>query len=500
MKTDPIMRDSLPLIRIPSLKTTGAFRARLQELGLDLPLDEEILSGEASPVGQPLQEVQVAGKTLGNRIALHPMEGWDGTHEGGVTDEMRRRWHRFGESGAKLICGGEAMAVRPDGRANPNQLILRESNLQDIRELVGILKKAHAEAHGTTEDLVIAFQLTHSGRFCRPHDKSRWESRVAFRHPILDRKFQVTREEQVLQDEEVRELIRCYIQAARLAREAGADMVDIKHCHGYLLHEFLGAHTRPGPYGGSFENRTRILREIIDGIRADGNPIGIAVRLSTFDKVPYRPDPEKSVPGKLGPGMPEDYSGCLPYRFGFGVNPENPDEIDLTETFQFVKLCADLGVEVLNTSAGSPYYTPHLQRPAAYPPSDGYQPAYDPLIDVERQIRVVRDLKAYEPRLVYVGSGYSYLQEYLPQVAQAILREGWADLIGMGRAVLSYPRMLADAVEHGKLTPKVICRTFSDCTTAPRNGLISGCYPLDKHYTVKSENQTLKAIKKQVGA
>jgi NADPH2 dehydrogenase len=503
------MSEPFKLTRIPSLKTVEDFRKHCAALGLELPCEDAIANGN-SPLAEPVPNLTVNGKRVGNRIAIHPMEGWDGTTTGGVTEEMRRRWQRFGESGAKMICGGEAMAVRPDGRANPNQLIIIEQNQAGIAELVGILKKAHAERYGSTDDLVIGFQLTHSGRFCRPHERMRYEPRVAFRHPILDPKFKVTSDAQVFTDDELERLIEDYIRAAKLAWDVGADFVDLKHCHGYLLHEFLGAHTRPGKFGGSFENRTRILREVVAGIRASGNPIDFAVRLSCFDKVPHRPDPALSVPGKLGPGIPEDFSKCLPYRYGFGVSQADPTQIDLAETFQFAELCAELGVKILNTTAGSPYYTPHLQRPAAYPPSDGYQPAYDPLIDVERQVQVIRQLKAHlaqlktqNPKLetpVLVGSGLSYLQEYLPHVAQYLLRHGWADLVGLGRVVLSYPAMLADAAAKGELEKRLICRTFSDCTTAPRNGLISGCYPLDKYYTAKPENAQLKEIKKRVGA
>ncbi|HWI59585.1 MAG TPA: NADH:flavin oxidoreductase, partial [Bacillota bacterium] len=265
----------------------------------------------------------------------------------------------------------------------------------------------------------------------------------------------------------------------------------------YLLHEFLSAVTRPGKYGGSFENRTRILREIVAGIRASGNRIDLGVRLSAFDLVPFRPDPALSQPGKPGPGIPEDFSHCLPYRYAFGVNQANPLEHDLTEPLQFLELCAQLGVKVINLSAGSPYYNPHIQRPAAYPPSDGYQPPEDPLVGVARQINAVRQLKARAPKdILLVGTGYTYLQEYLPHVAQYVLRHGWTDLVGIGRLVLSYPALLADAIETGTLATRAICRTFSDCTTAPRNGLISGCYPLDKYYSAKPESQQLKQIKK----
>src|SRR5207237_626959 len=168
------------------------------------------------------------------------------------------------------------------------------------------------------------------------------------------------------------------------------------------LHEFLSAHTRPGKYGGSFENRTRVLREIIGGIRASGNNIEIGVRLSAFDFVPFTPDPALSQSGKLGPGIPEDFSHCLPYRYAFAVNQNNPVEYDLTETFQFAELCAQLGVKILNLSAGSPYYNPHIQRPAAYPPSDGYQPPEDPLVGVARQINVTRQVRAYVDKIIGV--------------------------------------------------------------------------------------------------
>lgn len=495
------MAEPFKLTRIPSLKTVEDFRKHIASLGLELPCEDQIATGNASPLAQPIAGVTINGKKIGNRWAIHPMEGWDATTTGGATDDVRRRWQRFGESGAKLIYGGEAMAIRPDGRANPNQLIIVEENKKDLAEIREILVHAHKERFGTTDDLVIGYQLTHSGRFCKPNDKKRMEPRVAFRHPILDRRFNVTSDAQMFTDTEIEELIRCYIRAAKIAWDVGADFVDIKHCHGYLLHEFLGAHTRPGKFGGSFENRTRILREVIAGIRASGNKIEIGVRLSAFDFVPFKPDPALSQPGKLGPGIPEDFSHCLPYRYGFGVNVNHPVEYDLTETFQFVDLCAQLGVKIVNLSAGSPYYNPHIQRPAAYPPSDGYQPAHDPLIDVARQINVVRQIKARAPmNLVLVGTAYSYLQEFLPHVAQYVVHNGWTDMIGIGRMVLSYPGILADAVEKGALTTKFICRTFSDCTTAPRNGMISGCYPLDKHYSAKPEFQQLKEVKKAVGA
>lgn len=494
---------AVKLIRIPTLKTIADFRAHVGALAIDLPTDDAPIPGTASPLAQPVEGLLLNGIEPRNRWVIHPMEGWDGTTDGKPTGDVQRRWRRFGEAGASVIFGGEAMAVRPDGRANPNQLILSADNLGPISSLLAALRAAHAAKFGADARVAVGFQLTHSGRFCRPNDKARFEPRVAFRHPLLDERFGVTRDDQVFSDAELEDLVGDFVRAAGLAREAGADFIDIKHCHGYLLHELLGAHMRPGPYGGSFENRTRMLREIARGIREDGNPIDLAVRLSAFDFVPFHPDPDRSEPGRLGPGVPVEYHHCLPYRYGFGVNADCPVEADLTETLRLAELCVELGVKLLNLTAGSPYYNPHIQRPAAYPPSDGYQPPEDPLVGVARQMsvvrRVVRHLAGMTNRPAVIGTGYSYLQEYLPHVAQAAVREGWTDMIGLGRMVLSYPHLPADAFDSGELNGRLICRTFSDCTTAPRNGLPSGCYPLDDGYKGRPEARRLREIKRGGG-
>ena len=159
----------------------------------------------------------------------------------------------------------------------------------------------------------------------------------------------------------------------------------------------------------------------------------------------------------------------------------------------------ELQVATVNFSAGSPYYNPHIQRPAFFPPSDGYQPPEDPLVGCVRQMNIVRQLKAAAPGLPVVGSAYTYLQEYAPLVGQALVRENWVDFVGLGRMVLSYPDMPADCLEAGALrSAKLICRTFSDCTTAPRNGIISGCYPLDDFYKKREEHHDLKNAKRDL--
>src|SRR5690606_21361479 len=200
------------------------------------------------------------------------------------TELVRRRWRNFGLSGAKWIWGGEAMAVVPEGRANPNQLIINDANRDDLADLLDGLLAAHREAFGDSNDLLVGFQLTHSGRFCRPFRKDKAEPKILYRHPVLDRKQGLGADYPVMTDDEIRALIETFIGAARVAESCGAQFVDLKHCHGYLGHEFLSAHTRPGPYGGSFENRTRFLREIVEGVRAT-TKLEIGVRLSAFDFV-----------------------------------------------------------------------------------------------------------------------------------------------------------------------------------------------------------------------
>ncbi len=478
--------------RVSSLGTAEKFREHLESLGVSLECDDEILTAPDSPLAQP---AAIGERVAGNRFAIQPMEGWDGTEEGDLTDLVRRRWANFGRSGAKLIWGGEAFAVCPEGRANPNQLMAREESRTGIAELRRILLDAHDENGQSVDDLVIGLQLTHSGRFCRPFRKDRLEPVIAYHHPILDRKFGIDADHPVVTDEYLEALIGTYVGAACIAADTGFHFVDIKHCHGYLGHELLSGFTREGPFGGSFENRTRFCREIIRRIQTEAPGLAIGVRLSAFDIIPFRPDPERSGGKKLGPGIPESFEEHLPYRFGFGVDQEDPAAMDLTETTRFLEMLADLGVTLVNLSCGSPYYNPHIQRPALFPPSDGYQPPEDPLVGVARQVGVVAAVKSRFPQCTFVGSGYSYLQEYLPHVAQACVRAGMVDFAGLGRMVLSYPELTRDVLEKGRLERKRICRTFSDCTTAPRKGMISGCFPLDSFYKKMDEAATLKRIK-----
>ena len=475
--------------RIARFRTPADLRQHLATLAAPIPLDDEMLSAAA---GSPLAEsIDIGGRRVGNRWCIHPMEGWDATADGLPTDTLLRRWRHFGASGAKLIWGGEAVAVVPEGRANPHQLCGPACGRDGFAALLTTLREAHRERHGGTDDLLVALQLTHSGRFSRPTAAGR-RPRVAHHHPVLDgwHRIDATDTSLMLSDDEVERLIDRYVAAARDAQAAGFDMVDVKACHGYLLHEFLSARRRPGRFGGDFAGRTRLLFTIIDRTRDACPGLLVGVRLSLFDTVPWRKVDDH--------GEPWPFADALPYDGGFGVDADDPSAIDLDEPIRLLAALRDHGVAAVNLSAGCPYTVPHILRPATFPPSDGYPPPEDPLVGVWRQVDAVRRAKEAVPGLVLVGSGYSYLQDYVAHAAQAIVRLGWVDVVGLGRMVLSYPELPADVLAGRPLIRAAVCRTFSDCTTAPRNGLRSGCYPLDAFYkALEPEAAEMKAIKQR---
>jgi len=476
--------------RMASLADAAALRARLAALQLALPCDDAAEPAPGSPLAAPLHLPGPAGvpeRSAANRFVVQPMEGWDAEADGRPSELTRRRWRAFGRSGAGWVWGGEAVAVRADGRANPNQLVLDDANAAAL----GALRRDLLAAAGGREP-VVGLQLTHSGRFSRPTPDGP-APRIAYRHPVLDRRVGVEGDSAVLSDDEVRALVARFARAARLAQEEGFEFVDVKHCHGYLLHEFLSARSRRGDYGGeALPARLALLREVVGAVRAAAPRIRVGIRLSLFDRVPHRPDGIER--GRLGPGVPDTHP--LPYPYGFGLDRDRTDRSDWSEPLALVRSLHELGVTLLNVTAGSPYYVPHVQRPAAFPPSDGYAPPEDPLVGVARLLEAARRAKQAAPELVVVASGLSYLQEFVAPVAQACVREGWFDAAGLGRMVLSYPELPADVLAGRPLERGRICRTFSDCTTAPRNGLVSGCYPLDPFYRERPEREALEQRKR----
>ncbi len=470
-------------VQVRRLADVEAFTEHCTNVGVHLPIDAVVEANGPLAATLVIRDGSAGERVVGNRLAVLPMEGWDGTDHGATTDLVHRRWRRFGRSGAKLIWGGEAVAVDPAGRANPRQLVLEPRTSAQFAALRVNLVDAHRTAHGRTDDLVIGLQLTHSGRWSRPVGAP--APRIVTRHPELDARVGADASS-LLDDDELDALARRFVDAAVLAADAGFDFVDVKHCHGYLLHELLAARSRPGRHGGSLDRRLGVLHKVVDGVRAARPDLAIGVRLSAFDLVPFASGPDgrgQPVPG-VGAWRP------------FGASPDGL-HIDLTETHAALARFRELGIGLVCITGGSPYYNPHIQRPAYFPPSDGYTPPHDPLVDVARLVDAASELTHAHPDMTVVGSGYSYLQEFVGHVAQAVVRRGDATMVGLGRMMLSYPDLPADLLAGRTLDRHALCRTFSDCTTAPRHGLVSGCYPLDEAYRSTPERVELAAIKRR---
>jgi NADPH2 dehydrogenase len=428
-------------------------------LGIDLRFADDL-----APLFDP---IVIGGRIAGNRWCIHPMEGCDGEPDGRPGELTFRRYARFGAGGAKVLWG-EACAVLEEGRANPRQIVLNESTRDDFARLVADCRKAHRDANGDDSDLLIGLQLTHSGRYSyrRPI--------IATPDPLLVGRYRVAADTPLISDDELKGLIDHYVAAAKLAVDVGFDFIDVKQCHRYLLNELLGARNRPGPFGGSFENRTRLARDVFRAIRASTpTDVVLATRLNVYDGIPFRDN-----------GTPADWSA--PLANGWGMNEHEPFTVDLTEPLKWIGEMRSLGVTLVNATMGNPYAQPHIGRPFEYPPPHGYESPEHPLTGVDRHFRATGAIQRAHPDLAVVGTGYSYLQEFLPQAAAANVRDGRVSLVGFGRAALAQPDLVRQLLDAGKLDRKRICRTFSYCTALmrakdhPLGQYPTGCPPFDK--------------------
>jgi 2,4-dienoyl-CoA reductase-like NADH-dependent reductase (Old Yellow Enzyme family) len=452
-------------------KSVADLEAEGARLGLDLRFSDDL-----APTFAPLT---VGAREIGNRWCVHPMEGCDGEPDGTPGALTFRRYTRFGAGGAKLIWG-EACAVTNEARANPRQIALNERTKPAFARLVAECRAAHVAANGTDSDLLFGLQLTHSGRYSHPRPV------IATHDPLLDPRTvvdkatgaTVTADYPLITDDELKRLVDDYARAAKLAVEVGFDFLDVKQCHRYLLNELLGARNRPGVYGGSYENRTRFAREAIQAVRAAVPAhVVIATRMNVFDGIPFHK-------AASADGAPDAHA--LPLANGWGMSEGDPFAVDLTEPLRWIGDMRALGVALVNATVGNPYAQPHYGRPFEYPPPDGYESPEHPLVGVDRHFRATAAIQAAFPDLALVGTGYSYLQEFLPQVAAANVRDGRVSIVGVGRATLAQPDWVRQLRDHGKLDRKRVCRTFSYCTALmrakqhPLGQYETGCPPFDK--------------------
>jgi len=417
----------------------AVLEAEIRALGVDIRFESDITASLAS--------LAIGHRTSGNRFAIHPMEGCDGTLDGAPDELTFRRWTRFGGGGAKLLWG-EAVAIDPDARANSRQLLLSEPNLPALERMIALAR----QAHGPANDFLIGLQLTHSGRWSYPTPV------VMFHDPALRNNGRI------ITDAELDRLQDRYVQATLRARDLGVDFIDIKQCHRYLLSEMLAAKTRPGKYGGSLENRTRFVREVLARLAAEAPDLLLGTRMNFFDGVPFRKHPVTGV-GEPVPGATENY-------------------LDLEEAVQALAMFRAAGLQLVNVTAGCPYFNPHVGRPADKEPPDGYGAPEPGLVGVARHFSLTEAAQRACPDIPVVGTGYSYLRQYAVEAGEANLRDGRVSMVGLGRGAIAYPDFARDV----KMDKKKVCITVSYCTTLMRakgNELgqyAAGCVPRDPVY------------------
>jgi 2,4-dienoyl-CoA reductase (NADPH2) len=428
------------------LRSADDLAAEAGRLGLDIPYREDI--------SILLEKASFGGRATPNRLAVLPMEGADAETAGAPSGWTLRRYRRYAEGGAGLIwC--EATAVRADGRSNRAQLLLTKETLGGFARLVEETRAAAKKKWGPGHDPLLVLQLTHSGRFSRPDGTPR--PLIVQNNPHLDPLRDIPPDAPLVSDDELAAIRDDFVEAADLAASAGFDAVDIKACHGYLVSETLAAHGREDSrYGGPFENRTRLLLEIVRRIRDEAPRLLITSRLSATDAVPF------------------------PY--GFGMDPDAQDRIDLGEAKTLAGLLVRAGVRFLALSLGIPAWRPHIGRPFDRPVPGGPVPAEHPLEGVARHVAAATEIQRSSPRTAVLGAGISWLRALGPGVAAAMVAAGRSAAFGLGRGALAYPDFAADLIRHGRLSPRKICTTCSLCSLLLRRQERVGCVLRDPEY------------------
>ncbi len=411
--------------------------ADIEKFNLDIPFSHDLA---------PLREkIELNGKTIGNRLAIHPMEGCDSTPDGAPGKLTTRRYMRYTKGKAGLIWF-EATAINEKGRANDQQLFLNERTVGDFSLLINRMREEADE--GGTPSPYLVLQLSHAGRFGD-------HKIIAIHDEKLDKLAKVEPSCPVISDRELEELESTYVNVARLAKQAGFDAVDVKSCHRYLLSELLGAREREDKFGGSYENRTRLIKEVVTKIKREVG-IEVAIRLNISD--------------------------FLEYPIGWGVNEKG--EVDLSEPLKLVGELRDMGVRLINVTAGSPYINAYISRPA-----DGearkYTPPEYPLLGVERLIKLSREVQENFKDITVVATGLSWLREFAPYVASGMVEKGYAKIAGFGRMAFAYPDFAKDILHNKGMDKRKVCITCIRCAELKAHRKITGCVIRDSEIYLK---------------
>lgn len=415
------------------------FEVQNNELNTNLPyIDDVSILGESYKIGN---------KTIPNRLTCQAMEGCDGTVDGSPDELTKRRYERFARGGAGLIWF-EATAVLEEGRANPRQLCITENNLDDFKRQVEKIKETALKENGY--EPVVIMQATHSGRYSKPEGAP--APLIAYNNPIFEKDNPIS-SDRIVTDEYLDRVGEALVNGSFLAEKAGFDGVDIKCCHRYLNSELLSAFERAGRYGGSLENRTRLLRESIKGaIENCSKDFIVTSRLNVYDG--------------------------FPYPYGFGVSKDNGLDFDVTEPDWLIKELYKYGVRLLNITMGNPYFNPHVNRPYA---QGGYEAPEHPLEGVARILNGTAKLKELNPEMAIICSAVSYLGVVAPNVVSAFIKDNKFDFAGFGRTIFAYPDFAKEILQNGVMDKNKICICCSKCTEIMRTKSgTPGCVIRDK--------------------
>ncbi|MFA6127170.1 MAG: hypothetical protein WC699_07700 [Bacteroidales bacterium] len=438
-------------------KSSEELKTKALELDINLPWSDsvEVL----------LEPVLIRGFRVPNRLAVQPMEGFDSDDNGTPGELAFLRYGRYAAGGSGMIWF-EACSVLADGRSNPHQMMISAANVHEYKRLTDHIRKTAGDTFGSDHKPFLVLQLTHSGRYSKPY--AGFQPKIFSDNPVLAEPLHLptgtyaipdTRYPIFYSDSEIDLIKTAYLEGIKFAEQAGFDAVDIKACHGYLLHEMLFAYDRnDSHYGGSFENRTRFLREVLNV----PSTIIKAFRLSAFD--------------------------LIPYPYGFGMKQDGSIEIDLAEVKKLIAEFAPV-VPLWNISAGIPRHNAHIGRPYDRGVFNAAPPDEHPLVGIDRLIRVTGELKKSFPDLQFVGSGYSWLRQYSPHVGAGVVSGGNVNFIGLGRSSFAYPDAPKDLMEKGMLDPKKVCVSCSKCTEFMRLGVPTGCAVRDERYKAEGRRQ-----------
>ncbi len=415
------------------------FLSQRDEAGLKLPYSDD--------VSVLAKQDEICGKKIHNRLVCQAMEGCDGTKDGRPDELTIRRYQRLAEGGAGIIWF-EATAVMPEARANPRQLYINDANLDDFKREVEKIKEDGMKKNGFAP--VVIMQATHSGRYSKPEGKP--APIIAYNNPIFEKDNPISKD-RIVTDDYLDRVGEALVKGSVLAEKAGFDGVDIKCCHRYLNCELLSAFTREGRYGGeSVENRTRLLRESVDGaIKSCDSNFIVTTRLNAYD-------------------------GFV-YPYGFGVRNDGSLDFEPKEPIWLLGKLKESGVKLVNITMGNPYFNPHVNRPFANGP---YEDAEHPLAGVERMLEGTAVLKNAHPELKIICSALSFLGTVSPNVVSSYISENKFDYAGYGRTIFAYPEFANDIVNKGELDKNNICIACSKCTEIMRAGSTPGCVIRDK--------------------